>query len=60
MCIMLFIPQTYLAFLKYVLLKVDFYYNGSLPTGIYLLKVNNRNTRRRCKICSKLTTKTPE
>ena len=30
------------------------------PTGIYLLKVNNRNTRTRCEICSKLTIKTPE
>ena len=29
------------------------------PAGIYLLKVNNRNTRTRCEICSKLTTKTP-
>ena len=32
--------------------------------GIYLLKVNNRNSRTRCeiclKICSKLTIKTPE
>ena len=25
------------------------------PVGIYLLKVNNRNTRTRCEICSKLT-----
>ena len=24
------------------------------PLGIYLFKVNNRNTRRRCKTCSKL------
>ena len=24
------------------------------PAGIYLLKVNNRNTRARCEICSKL------
>ena len=31
-----------------------------LPTGINLLKVNNRNTRARCKICSKLTIQTPE
>ena len=31
-----------------------------LPTGIYLLKVNNRNTRIRCEICSKLTIKIPE
>ena len=29
------------------------------PVGIYLLKVNDRNTRRTCKICSKLTIKTP-
>ena len=28
--------------------------------GIYLLKVNNRNTTTRCEICSKLTIKTPE
>ena len=30
------------------------------PEDIYLLKVNNRNTRTRCEICSKLTIKTPE
>ena len=30
------------------------------PAGIYLLKVNNRNTRARCEICSKLTIKAPE
>ena len=30
------------------------------PGGIYLLKVNNRNTRTRCKICSNLILKTPE
>ena len=29
-------------------------------TGIYLLKVNNKNTRTRREICSKLTIKTPE
>ena len=27
------------------------------PAGIYLLKVNKRNTRTRCEICSKLTIK---
>ena len=32
----------------------------SFPAGIYLLKVNNRNTRTRCEICSNLTIKTPE
>ena len=31
-----------------------------MPAGNYLLKVNNRNTRARCEICSKLTIKTPE
>ena len=30
------------------------------PTGIYLFKVNNRNTRTMCEICSWLTIKTPE
>ena len=37
--------------------KRPIYYH---PAGIYLLKVNNRNTRTRCEICSKLTIKTPE
>ena len=32
----------------------------TVPAGIYLLKVNNRNTRTRCEICSKLTINTPE
>ena len=30
------------------------------PAGNYLFKVNNRNTRTRCEICSKLTIKAPE
>ena len=30
------------------------------PANIYLFKVNNRNPRKRCQICSKLTIKTPE
>ena len=33
---------------------------SQFPAKIYLFKVNNRNTRKRCKICSKLTKKTPE
>ena len=33
---------------------------GSYPVGIYLLKVNNKNTRARCEIYPKLKTKTPE
>ena len=32
----------------------------SLPAGNYILKVNNRNARTKCEICSKLTIKTPE
>ena len=32
----------------------------SYPANIYLLKVNNRNTRERFEMCSKLTMKTPE
>ena len=33
---------------------------NSFPAGIYLLKVNNKNTRIQYEICSKLTIKTPE
>ena len=32
----------------------------TFPAVIYLLKVNNRNTRTRCEKCSKLTIKTLE
>ena len=35
-------------------------WNGKYPAGIYLFKVNNRNTRTRCGMCSKLTIKTSE
>ena len=31
-----------------------------MPANSYLLKVNNRNTRKRCEICLKLTIRTPE
>ena len=33
---------------------------GPFPVGMYLLKVNNRNTRTSCEKCSKLIIKTPE
>ena len=33
---------------------------GSLPVGVYVFKINNRNTGSRCKIFSKLTPKTTE
>ena len=40
-----------------LIIPLNFNYN---PVGNYMFKVNNRNTRTRCEICSKLTTKTPE
>ena len=30
------------------------------PPDVFIFKVNNRNTRTRCEICSKLTLKTPD
>ena len=33
---------------------------GLFPLGIYLLKVNNKHTRKQCEICPELTKKTPE
>ena len=59
----------YICFFKYTkVLKFTLYTNLAgtqsrpvvFPAGIYLLKVNNRNTRTGCEICSKLTIKTPE
>ena len=32
----------------------------NIPAGNYMFKVNNRNTRTRCEIRSKLTVKAPE
>ena len=32
----------------------------SFPASSYMFQVNNRNTRARCEICSKLTIKIPE
>ena len=34
--------------------------HSHIPADTYLLKFNNRNARTRCKICSKLTKKSPE
>ena len=36
------------------------HHNLSNSAGNYMFKVNSRNTRTRCEICSKLTIKTPE
>ena len=48
--------------LEIQLLKMPLPLNfGSIyPAGIYLFKVNKRNTRTKDEICSKLTIKTPE
>ena len=52
---------------KKELFSIKFLFNNILTScakansaGTYLLKVNNRNTRTRCEICSKLTIKVPE
>ena len=34
--------------------------NGLSPAGNYMFKLNNKNARTRCEICSKLTIKTPK
>ena len=38
-----------------ILMLIEIY-----PAGNHMFKVNNRNTRTGCEICSKLTTKIPE
>ena len=43
-----------------LLIFVYFIRNQRISAGIYMLKVNNGDTRTRCEICSKLTIKTPE
>ena len=40
--------------------RIDYLLLYLNPAGIYLFKVNNRSTRARCEICSKLIIKTPE
>ena len=37
-----------------------FFLNSFNPANIYLLKVNNKNTRKKCEICSDLTIKTSD
>ena len=40
--------------------KTTAYVSQTFPANIYLFKVNNRITRKKCKICLKLTIKTAE
>ena len=42
------------------LYKIKSFPNVTNPAGNCMFKVNNRNTRKRCEICSNLTLKTPE
>ena len=34
--------------------------NATYPVSIYLFKIKNKNTPKRCEICSKITIKVPE
>ena len=56
-CCALFALYEFNRFSKYTTVSSSSF---NIPAGTYLLKVNNRNTRTRCEICSKLTIKTPE
>ena len=48
-------------YVKYqITMNLRFLSENIISTGIYMFKVNNRNSRTRCEICSKLTIKTPE
>ena len=42
------------------LYNLVFFFLNSYPANFCLFKVNNRNFRKRCKICPNLTIKTPE
>ena len=50
---------TYITDVYYIYSKI-YSSMSNYPAGNYMFKVNNRSTRTRCKICSKLTIKTPE
>ena len=43
-----------------ILFKNICFFHGKYSASNYMVKVNNRNTRARCEIYSKLTMKTPE
>ena len=56
-CTQLIVPTSYQSQHCTLLQKNS---NNNNPAGNCMFKVNNRNTRTRCEICSKLTIKTPE
>ena len=65
---LLLILNTFSMFLILSLMTLRMYFTTGLhwmriwqiKINLYLLNGNNRNTRKRCEICEKLTTKTPE
>ena len=52
--------QEFLKIYKTISYLLQVIANGEIPVGIYLLRVNTRNTWTRCEICSKLTITTPD
>ena len=53
-------PRTHYWWLQASQKTIAPHHSYPFPAGICLVKVNNRNTRKRCEICAKLTIKTPE
>ena len=49
-----------IVFALYFLIEVSAFFGTCFRVDIYMFKVNNRNTRTRCEMCSKLIIKTPE
>ena len=54
----IYIYCVYLYGIKITLIWISSLRN--FPAGNYMFQINNRNTSRRCEICSKLTIKTSE
>ena len=53
------ICSSWYLYFTYVLLLGFNILSSNIPTSNNMFKINNRNTRTRCEICSKLTIKTP-
>ena len=55
LCYLIFLFVVYFSLFK--MSNIATYVEDDIPSGNYMLKINNRNTRTRCEICSKLTIK---
>ena len=53
-------PSSYIDVLMSTYFSAKCFRKISTPAGNYMFKVNYRNTRARCEICSKLTIEMPE